>query len=201
MEQFEQQVTAIVTTYVNAYLQQYASNAQANWKAKDTAIFLLTSIAARGSTLQQGVTSTNALVDVIKFFSEHILADLQAAPGSVHPIIQADAIKFLYTFRNQLTKDQLLSVLPLLGPHLANPGYVIHTYAAITIERILFIKQNNQFLFGQADVRPYAEGILNALFQVIESGQTPQQVAANDHLMKCERTANAGPRPIRPSPG
>jgi exportin-2 (importin alpha re-exporter) len=121
MEQFESQVTAIVTQYVGAYLsvrcpllllsaasnsppleQQYAADPRTNWKSKDTAIFLLTSIASRGSTLQQGVTSTNALVDVIKFFSDHILADLQAAPGAVHPVIQADAIKFLYTFRNQV---------------------------------------------------------------------------------------------------
>ncbi|ORY84121.1 putative importin-alpha export receptor [Leucosporidium creatinivorum] len=184
MEQFESQVTAIVTQYVGAYLSQYAADPAANWKSKDTAIFLLTSIASRGSTLQQGVTSTNALVDVIKFFSDHILADLQAAPGTVHPVIQADAIKFLYTFRNQLTKEQLLSVLPLLTPHLENPSFVIHTYAAITIERILFIKQKGSFLFGQADIRPHAEGILNALFKVIESGETPQQIAANDNLMK-----------------
>ncbi|GAA5874339.1 hypothetical protein JCM16303_005817 [Sporobolomyces ruberrimus] len=184
MEQFEAQVTQIVTQYISVYLQQYASNPQANWKSKDTAIFLLTSIASRGSTLQQGVTSTNALVDVIKFFSEHILADLQAPSGSVHPIIQADAIKFLYTFRNQLTKEQLLSVLPLLIPHLQNPAFVIHTYAALTIERILFIKQDGAFLFGQADIRDHAEGILSALFTIIESGDSPQQIAANDNLMK-----------------
>ncbi|GAA5958061.1 hypothetical protein JCM21900_003574 [Sporobolomyces salmonicolor] len=184
MEQFESQVTTIVTQYISAYLQQYAADPKTNWKSKDTAIFLLTSIASRGSTVTQGVTSTNALVDVIKFFSDHILADLQAPAGSVHPIIQADAIKFLYTFRNQLTKEQLLSVLPLLVPHLQNPGFVIHTYAAITIERILFIKQRGAFLFGQADIHDHAEGILNALFKVIESGSTPQQIAANDHLMK-----------------
>lgn len=121
MEQFEAQVTQIVTQYIGAYLQvrkavcvslslpltlltlqQYASSPQGHWKSKDTAIFLLTSIATRGSTQQQGVTSTNALVDVIKFFSDHVLADLQAAPGAVHPIVQADAIKFLYTFRMQV---------------------------------------------------------------------------------------------------
>ncbi|KIM90176.1 hypothetical protein PILCRDRAFT_1537 [Piloderma croceum F 1598] len=32
----------------------------------------------------------------------------------VHPVIQVNAIRFLYTFRNQLTKDQLLFILPLL---------------------------------------------------------------------------------------
>ncbi|KAK4706174.1 exportin-2 (importin alpha re-exporter), partial [Phenoliferia sp. Uapishka_3] len=184
MEQFETQVTSIVTQYISAYLTQNASDPTGSWRSKDTAIFLLTSIASRGSTVQQGVTSTNALVDVIKFFSDHILSDLQAPSGSINPIIQADAIKYLYTFRNQLTKEQLLSVLPLLVPHLQNPSFVIHTYAAITIERILFIKQNGTFMFHQVDIGPYAAPILDALFRIIESGQTPQLIAANDHLMK-----------------
>ena len=96
--------------------------------------------------IQQGVTSTNALVDVVKFFSEHVFEDLQAQPNDVHPILQVDAIRFLYSFRNQLTKDQLLSVLPLLLRHLGSSNYVCYSYAAITIERILFIKQENRLL-------------------------------------------------------
>jgi len=48
------------------------------------------------------VTSTNALVDVVSFFGQNVFADLQAAPGSVHPILIVDAIKYLYTFRNQV---------------------------------------------------------------------------------------------------
>ena len=92
------------------------------WKAKDNAVYLLTAVATRGSTTQMcfffsllwdffsvlmrvvfgkhGVTSTNALVDVVKFFSDHVFEDLQAEAGSVHPILQVDAIRFLYTFRN-----------------------------------------------------------------------------------------------------
>lgn len=64
----------------------------------------------------------------------------------MHPLLQVDAIRFLYTFRTQLTKPQLLSVLPLLVQHLASDNYVCYTYAAISIERILFIKQGNQLL-------------------------------------------------------
>ncbi|KAK7018767.1 importin-alpha export receptor [Paramarasmius palmivorus] len=45
-------------------------------------------------------TSTNALVDVVKFFSDHVYEDLQAQ-ANAHPILQGDAIRFLYTFRNQ----------------------------------------------------------------------------------------------------
>jgi exportin-2 (importin alpha re-exporter) len=51
---------------------------------------------------QQGVTSTNAMVDVVSWFGQNVLVDLQASPDSVHPIIQVDGIKFLHTFRNQV---------------------------------------------------------------------------------------------------
>jgi exportin-2 (importin alpha re-exporter) len=103
---------------------------------------------------QQGVTSTNALVDVISFFSQHVFSDLSAPPGSTHPILQADAIRFLYTFRNQLTKEQLLSVLPVLVGHLGSENYVTYTYAAITIERILFIKQQGRLLYALLSFSP-----------------------------------------------
>ena len=41
-------------------------------------------------------------VDVVKFFSDHVFQDLQAAHGTAHPILQVDAIRFLLTFRNQV---------------------------------------------------------------------------------------------------
>jgi exportin-2 (importin alpha re-exporter) len=57
---------------------------------------------------QRGVTSVNVLVDVVKFFGENVFGDLQAAPGSVHPILTVDAIKYLYTFRNQVCTTALV---------------------------------------------------------------------------------------------
>lgn len=185
LQPFEAQVTSIVGGHIQRLLAEYNANPSANWKAKDTALYLLTSIAARGSTQHQGVTSTNALVDVVQFFSEHVFSDLQAPSESVHPILQVDAIRYLYTFRNKLTKEQLVSVLPLLVQHLEASNYVVYSYAAITIERILFIKQDGKLLFSQADVRPFAESILMACFRNIESGSTPEKIAENDYLMKC----------------
>jgi exportin-2 (importin alpha re-exporter) len=115
------ETTQIVGTWISSGLQEYHANPVQNWKSKNSAVYLLTAIASRGSTsmvrrsfitclpcvfmriLQQhGVTATNQLVDVISFFSEHVFQDLQAAPGSVHPILQVDAIRFLQTFRNQV---------------------------------------------------------------------------------------------------
>lgn len=39
--------------------------------------------------------------------------------------------------------------------------------------------------FTQADIRPFAENILMALFANIEKGGTPEKIAENDYLMKC----------------
>jgi exportin-2 (importin alpha re-exporter) len=88
----------------------------------------------------------------------------------------------------------------MLVQHLQSDNYVIYSYAAITIERILFIKVDRQALwvvwnvmgrvlmvrFTQADVRPFAENILMALFSNIEKGGTPEKIAENDYLMKCQ---------------
>ncbi|KAL0945218.1 hypothetical protein HGRIS_000730 [Hohenbuehelia grisea] len=177
--------TEITGAWINNGLQQYASNPGEHWRSKDSAVYLLTAVASRGGTSKHGVTSTNTLVDVVKFFSEHVYSDLEAQPGKVHAVLQADAIRFLYTFRNQLTKPQLLSVLPLLVRHLGSENYVTYTYAAITIDRILFIKQEGRLLFSHADIQDFAQPLLDALFKRIESQTTPEKVAENDHLMRC----------------
>ncbi|KAE9399137.1 Cse1-domain-containing protein [Gymnopus androsaceus JB14] len=182
---YEAETTQIVGEWISKGLAEYEANKETNWKSKDGAIYLLTAVAMRGVTTQQGVTSTNALVDVVKFFSDHVYQDLQAGSGSVHPILQVDAIRFLYTFRMQLTKAQLLSVLPNLITHLDSANYVTYTYAAITIDRILFIKHNGKLLFSQADIREHAATIVNILLSKVEKAGTPEKVAENDHLMKC----------------
>ncbi|KAH9947043.1 Cse1-domain-containing protein [Amylocystis lapponica] len=182
---FESETTEVAGGWIGEGLRSYNENKAENWRAKDTAIYLMTAVATRGSTTQHGVTSTNALVDVVQFFSDHVFQDLQAESGGVHPILQVDAIRFLYTFRNQLVKPQLLSVLPLLVRHLGSDNYVCYTYAAISIERMLFIKQGTQLLFSQADIHEIAPHLLDALLKKVEGAGTAEKVAENDYLMKC----------------
>ncbi|KAJ7623365.1 CAS/CSE protein [Roridomyces roridus] len=187
---FEREATAEVEKWVQMGLAQYNSATVQDrvegegWKAKDGAIYLMMAVATRGSTSQLGVTSVNTLVDVVQFFSTNVYADLEAQEGSVHPILQVDAIRFLLSFRNQLTKDQLLSVLPLLVRHLTSQNYVTYTYAAITIDRILSIRREGANLFAQADIHDLAPSLLATLLSKIESAGTAEKVAENDHLMK-----------------
>lgn len=65
-------------------------------------------------------------------------------PSGIRYVLLEDS-KYKLT-RPQLTKDQLVSVLPALISHLQADNYVIYSYAAITIERILFIKHDQHAL-------------------------------------------------------
>jgi hypothetical protein len=46
-QQFETQVTGIFSSYVNVLLEKYRANPRTNWKAKDTAIFLVIALAVK----------------------------------------------------------------------------------------------------------------------------------------------------------
>jgi exportin-2 (importin alpha re-exporter) len=55
----EAEATEFVSVWVNEDLQAYKANQSENWKRKDRAIFLLTAIASKGSTLQVEYTDRN----------------------------------------------------------------------------------------------------------------------------------------------
>lgn len=185
LEQFDKTVTEVVYKYINHYLQDYNSNPKANWRSKDTALYLFSSIAAKGTTERKGVTHTNLLVDVVEFFQNNIAADLIAPFDDVQPILKVDAIKYLFTFRSQLTKSQLSDAFPLLARHFGSPNYVVYTYTAITVERLLAMTSDGEPLFHPEDLRPYAKDLLENLFRLIEQGVTPEKIQENEYLMRC----------------
>lgn len=49
---YEAETTEIVGSWIGTGLNEYESNKVENWKAKDTAVYLLTALATRGSTTQ-----------------------------------------------------------------------------------------------------------------------------------------------------
>lgn len=100
MDYFEKSVTLIVNDYINHYLDEYAKSPAQNWRSKDTALFLFSAIAIKSSTVQGGVTSTNILVDVCQFWNRNALQEFTGK--SSHPVLQADYIRYIYVFRNQV---------------------------------------------------------------------------------------------------
>ncbi|CAL3965990.1 unnamed protein product [Diplocarpon coronariae] len=186
LERFEDIVTKVVGIYIGHYLAEFSKAPSSAWKSKDTAVYLFSAIAAKGViTANHGVKTTNTLVDVVEFFQNNIASDLVADTG-VEPILKVDAIKFLYTFRSQLTKEQWSAAFQPLVMNLGSSNYVVYTYAAIAVERVLFLtNEAGQHLFGKEDVAPFAKDLLEHLFQLIEKDSAPEKVQENEFLMRC----------------
>lgn len=186
-ENNEKVVTHVILSYVNNYLSQFQAD-QSRWKDKDIAIYLFSAIAAKGSLTNAGVTVTNLLVDVVQFFGTYVAPDLVAE--NAHPILKVDAIKYIFTFRNQLTKQQLNEAFPLLSAHFQDSNYVVYTYTAITVEKILSLRDpsdHQSLLFDRNDISPQvSKQLLTNLFGLMfKNGTTPEKLAENEFLMKC----------------
>ena len=177
----EQPVTHIFSQYVVSMLNQYATNAAVHWKNKDAAIYLVTSLAQKGSTAKLGTTKSNELVNLVEFFTGHVLPEL-SGPNLDHlPVLKADSLRYVVTFRNQLGKDLLLQALPHVIKLLKSKSQVVHTYAAHTIERILMIKtEKSTPLIAQTDILPHAEILLNNLFFAMSFPGSEE----NEYVMK-----------------
>ncbi|KAK5108888.1 hypothetical protein LTR62_007690 [Meristemomyces frigidus] len=185
MEQFEKPVTDVVMRYVDHFLAEYTKDRKGNWKAKDTAVHLYSSIAAKGvATSAKGVLSVNANVDVIEFFQKHVAEDLTNA--GTEPLLQVDAIKYLYIYRSILSAQQWLAAFPLLVQHLNSSNYVVYTYAAIAIDRALALNdEQRQPIIPRDSIVPLSKDLLQHLFKLITKDTKPEKVQENEFLIKC----------------
>ncbi|PYH94234.1 Cse1-domain-containing protein [Aspergillus ellipticus CBS 707.79] len=185
-ERFEESVTGVVLRYTEHYLAEYAKDPASNWKSKDTATYLFSAIAAKGTaTASHGVTATNKLISITDFFQKHLAADLITDDG-VHPILKVDAIKYLYLFRSIITKEQWQEVLPMLVKHLGSSNYVVYSYAAIAVERVLYLTDSQgQPIVSPSTITPLAKDLLEHIFSLIEKDPAPQKVQENEFLMRC----------------
>ncbi|KAJ9088941.1 importin-alpha export receptor [Entomophthora muscae] len=183
ISQYEATLSSVFGDYCTNFLARYSQSPRENWKDKDTAIFLFCAIAVKAHTAQSGATQVSSLVDISQFFNKNILCDL--AVGTDRPdILTVNAIKFIYLLRNQLSPQELLSVLPPLIDQLANPNPVVFTFAAVCLEGILHLKSNGQLIFNEAVLGPHLQTLLGNLFQLCEKEKTPEKLAENDFLMK-----------------
>jgi exportin-2 (importin alpha re-exporter) len=182
LDNYEMMVTKVVFKYVDHYL----TLGKTEWKAKDTAVYLFLAIAAKGAvTAAQGVKTVNSYVNVVEFFQNNIASDLVTDAG-VEPISKVDAIKYLYTFRSQLTKDQWKGAFEPLIKNLASANYVVYTYAAIAVERVLFLTNDQgQHVLTRDDIAPFAKDLLEHLFTLVEKDPAPAKLQENEFLMRC----------------
>lgn len=183
--QFEQLTTAICSQHVNQMLIQFASD-KSQWKMKDCSIHLMLGIAIQAESSQLGVSQVNDGVNVMEFFSSHILTELQEPDMNVRPMVKATCIKFVSIFRNQFSKEQFGALMPLLISHLSSPHVVVHTYAAAAIQKMLTSKidgPNNTktVKFGGADLKPFLGNLFTGLFSIVDNAEWNE----NEYVMQC----------------
>ncbi|CAG0917110.1 unnamed protein product [Notodromas monacha] len=162
---FETKITVIFTEYVNSMLSRYASNPENHWREKDAALYLVTSLVAKGKTEKSGVTKANALVDIKSFFSQHILPELADAQVDSRPVVKADCLRYVLVFRSLLDAELVRSAIPPMVQHLSAKSIVSHSYAASAIEKILAMPEK---IVSAADLVSVMEPLLKNLFAILE---------------------------------
>lgn len=182
VDKFPQETTTICGGYITALLQEAARD----WRAKDAAMQLVTALAVKGKTAAAGATSVNQLVDLNDFYTQHVAPELADANVDAKPVVKADALRFATTFRSQLPKPVALDLFARCAALLRSQSNVVHSYAAILVERLLASKENGQPRFASTELGPQLQPILEALFaalQLAESGENEYVMRAVTRLV------------------
>ena len=187
---YEKEVTQILASYINGMLEQYNANPSDNWKQKDVCTFMVTALAVSSQSATKGALEVNALVPIMSFYESAILPDLQNC-GNAHPVLLADALKFTTIFRHQLPAGAFSTLFELITKVLGSPCYVVNTYAAMTIERLLVMRNPDLSLKCGDSFKPFVPDMLKSLFTIINTKQKTgasgslHNLTENEYVMKC----------------
>ncbi|KAK0419280.1 hypothetical protein QR680_014059 [Steinernema hermaphroditum] len=183
---FEGEVFPILGGLINNFLSEYQTNPVANWRQKDVIYCLVTAMASKASTQKHGVVSTSNLVNVGDFYVQYVREDVLGTNTQIHPILRADAIKYVVTFRNVLPIEAVAEALQQTNENQGVIGLLrtdvplLHQYAAYAIERILFMK-NNTFNASNTQVAV----LLDLLMKASQSPRVLNTFYIAKALMRC----------------
>ena len=178
---FPEKVTAICSNYVNVLLGQYNQDPANNWKSKDCVLYLVMALTVVGKTEAKGATATNSLINIVDFFNTHIAPELQAPNVNDRPMLKADALKFLITFRSQIPKATCAGLMGDIVRLLGSESNVVHSYAAICVERMLTQRDGPARRYAPADLGSVIQPLLTALFGAFNHPESE----TNEYVMKC----------------
>ncbi|XP_035788242.1 exportin-2-like [Anopheles albimanus] len=181
-QNFESKIIEIFGQYLQVLLAKYAEDTTNNWKLKDSAIYLVTSMASKGQTQKHGVTQTSELVPLPQFTQQHILTELERPDINQLPVLKADALKFIMTFRTILGPQIIVATMPLIAKHLTAGSVVVHTYAACAVDKILTMRgADKKPIVTKELLAPLSAELISGLFAAF----TVQGSNENEYIMKC----------------
>lgn len=183
MEFHGAEMTQILCGTVTSSLAEYSTQPLKNWKSKLLATQLFSAVGARGFAESVGVTSVNPLINITDYFNAQVLPDLQSS-DNLHPLLLLEAIKFVVSYRNQLSKNDLVQCIPLILRHLESSNFIIHTFSAIAVEKVLSIKKGGQELFSSADISVVVGKLSLNILALIFNQKIVEKMSENHFLIK-----------------
>lgn len=180
---FAVKVSSLCIGYIDAMLQQYTVTK--DWRAKDAALHLVLAVSVISSSITLGAGDLNPNVNILQIFETHVLPELHDTQVHSRTIVKADAIKLICTFRTHFPVQFLMELLPHLIRYLSSESVVVQTYAALTIEKFLTIRDqtlpNKPLKLSKEHINPVVNSIFSGLFAVLDNADLPE----NDYVMKC----------------
>lgn len=182
----ERSACALGMESIQTLTQRASAGAPDAVQLKEAAISIMIAIGITSSSEVTGAVTVSPHVDSLAFFQQAIMPELQPAAAS-SPILVAAALKFIVAFRHTLGTMNLPAVLGLITPHLSNPHYVVHTYAAFAITRMLDTKVPKaaggvpEPLINSATFAPFFGATVGGLFSVLSLPASKE----NEHAMRC----------------
>jgi len=182
----EAKVTEIIIGYVKELLGQAQQQAGQAERFKDACLNLCIAMAVKGQTRAEGVTVTNQNVNVMDFFSGLVVPELQDDAIDQRPVLRATCLKFVTVFRNQLQREQVLGILPLICKHIRAPSPVVHTYAAICIDKLLTVRDRTPQGVSMLRYEPEAlkASLLSVVDPILQTIASGQGIPQNEYMMR-----------------
>ncbi|CAA3004933.1 exportin-2, partial [Olea europaea subsp. europaea] len=180
----ETRLIEVFGQFIGGMLEKYRADAAVHWKLKDLSIFLYSAMAIKGSTRQHGTVSISPHVNIEKFFEDNIVNELVNDTEGLGPnILKADALRYITTFRNHIPIGTIANRLPLVIKHLVSSNAVVRTYASITLEKLLTMRdplQPKQTAFKSEQFEPLLGDLIQTLFKALDMTGSHE----NEHIMK-----------------
>lgn len=172
-------VAPMVNSVIQTMLATCAESPAANWKYKDSAIYLVISL----STVKaSGPNVLTGFFDLQSFFTLVVVPELQSQDVNSFPLLKADALKFITVFRDQLPKVSVMPLVPEVIRFLGAESNVVHSYAAIFIEKLFLVKdEGGRARYVASDIAPFLPVLLTNLFNALKFPESEE----NQYVMKC----------------
>lgn len=97
-------------------------------------------------------------------------------------MLKAGSLKFLTMFRSHLPKPFAMQLFPELVRFLQAESKVVHSYAAMCIEKLLLLKdEGGRSRYVGSDISPFLLQLMTSLFDALNLSESEE----NQYIIKC----------------